>query len=232
MIQRYKLRKLLVYNFNSREELINYAINEKKILIAVNAEKILKEDKKLIEIINNNIGYADGIGAVMALKQKGAKNPIKIPGVELWLDIVKTYYKTKSFFLIGSTDEVIKTCYEKLLLNYPGINIINFFSGFFDEEKKQKIKEEIHIKKPNIIFVAMGSPKQEFFMAELQSLHKALYMGLGGSFDVYTGKIPRAPKIFIKLGLEWFYRLIKQPFRIKRQMVLIKFLILLIFKKL
>lgn len=232
MIQQYKIGNLLVYNFTSRQELIDFSIGEKKILIAINAEKILKKDENLIQIINRNIGYADGIGAVMALRQKGAKNPIKIPGVELWLDIVKTCYKTKSFYLIGSTNEVIEKCVELLKQQFPEINILGYHSGFFDNEQEKNIKNEIVQKKPDIIFVAMGSPRQEFFMNNLYNYHQALYMGLGGSFDVFTGKVKRAPKIFVSLGLEWLYRLIKQPFRWKRQIVLVKFFILLLLKKL
>ena len=232
MNQTCKIRRINVYPFISKDELINFAINEKKILIAINAEKILRNDDRLVNLINNNIGYADGIGAVWALKKKGYKNVIKIPGVELWLDIIKKFYNSKTFYLIGSIDEVINACYNKLINNFPGIKILGYHSGYFNDEEKIKIINDIILKKPDIIFVAMGSPRQEYFMEELSLVHKATYMGLGGSFDVYTNKVKRAPKIFISLGLEWFYRLIKQPFRIKRQIVLVKFLIILLFNKL
>jgi len=69
----------------------------------------------------------------------------------------------------------------------------------------------------------MGSPKQEYLMQELFTIHPAIYQGLGGSFDVYTGHIKRSPAVFVKLGLEWFYRLLKQPARIGRQLILVKF---------
>lgn len=232
IMERYKIRNLYVYGFHSKNELIEFALKEKKILIAINAEKILKNEEKLIQLINNNIGYPDGIGAVKAIRQKGFKKAIKIPGVELWLDIIREKYKENNFFIIGSTKDVIESCYQKLKINFPGISILGYHSGYFNELEKTKLKEDLTKLKPDIVFVAMGSPKQEFFMEELFHCHPALYMGLGGSFDVYTGKVKRAPKFFVSLGLEWLYRLIKQPTRIKRQIVLIKFFFLLLFKKL
>ncbi len=228
-----KLKNIFVYPFNSKEELIKDTSECKKILIAVNAEKILKEkDAKLIEIINNNIGYADGTGAVMAVKQKGAADAVKIPGVELWLDIIKAFRETKSFFLIGSTDNVINRTVKKLKSDFPGINISGFRNGYLKSEvEREMLFGELTDKKPDIVFVAMGSPKQEYFMQELCTRHPAMYMGLGGSFDIYCGNKKRAPAIFIKTGFEWMYRLIKEPTRFKRQVVLVKFFILLVLKK-
>ena len=77
--------------------------------------------------------------------------------------------------------------------------------------------------KPDVVFVAMGSPKQELLMEEMAKLHPAIYQGLGGSFDVYTGNVARAPEWWVKHNLEWAYRLVKQPSRIKRQIHLIRF---------
>lgn len=227
-----QIGKLHVYPFISRDELINYIVDKKKILIAINAEKILKKDTELIGIINSNVGYADGVGAVWALKQKGVSKAIKIPGVELWLDIIGAFYRQKTFYLIGASDEVIRLTVEKLTSEYQGIQILGYHSGYFNDVKKQEIITDIAYKKPDVIFVAMGSPKQEYIMNELFSAHPALYMGLGGSFDVYTGKVKRAPKIFVSLGVEWLYRLLKQPKRINRQIRLVKFFLLLIFRKL
>lgn len=227
-MQQVKLNNIFAYPFSSRKELIDMAISEKKILIAINAEKILKKDNELEKIINQNIGYPDGVGAVWALKKKGYKKTIKIPGVELWLDIIKELYKTKSFYFVGSSDEVINNTVTKLKQEFQAIKILNFRNGFIKtDEDKELLKNDLIEKKPDIVFVAMGTPKQEFLMNELMKVHPALYQGLGGSFDVYSGKVKRAPKIFIALGIEWFYRLLKEPTRIKRQLVLIKFFWLL-----
>ncbi|NCC19142.1 MAG: glycosyltransferase [Bacteroidia bacterium] len=217
-----------VNGFNSKEDIINYAFANKGILVAVNAEKIINATDKTRQIINNNISYPDGIGAVMALKHKGYKKAVKIPGCELWLDIVKSSYKEKTFYLTGGTEDTIQNTKKKLLKDFEGINIIGYRNGFIKtEEERSKLIEDIELKKPDIVFVAMGSPKQELLMQEMLEKHKAVYQGLGGSFDVYIGKVERAPEWWLKHNLEWAYRLLKQPTRIKRQTSLLKFLFLL-----
>jgi UDP-N-acetyl-D-mannosaminouronate:lipid I N-acetyl-D-mannosaminouronosyltransferase len=194
----------------------------------VNAEKILHATESSRSIINRNLGYPDGIGAVMALKQKGINDVVKIPGCELWLEIIKTYYKERSFYLVGGNEEVIQGTVVKLKKQFQEINIIAFRNGYIrTEEEKQFLLQDISEKKPDVVFVAMGSPKQELLMEEMQQKHQALYQGLGGSFDVYTGNVDRAPKWWVKNNLEWAYRLVKQPSRIKRQIHLVKFLYLL-----
>ena len=212
--------------FKYREEILKYIENKKTILIAMNAEKILKEEEYLKKIVNENIGYPDGIGAVMALKSKGI-DAVKIPGCELWLNIIEKFRKEKSFYLIGSTKNVITNTVEKLKKEYPNINILGYRNGFLNENDKSELKNELLKLKPDIIFVAQGSPRQEYLMAELFKTHPAIYMGLGGSFDIYAGVKKRAPKIFIAMHLEWLYRLLKEPIRIKRQIHLIKFFLLL-----
>lgn len=213
---------------HSRTELIDYAIAQKSILVAVNAEKILHSTKETLAIINRNVGYPDGIGAVWTLQKKGFKEVVKIPGCELWLDIIKRYNHTKTFYLVGGTEEVIKATVNKLQVEFPEIQILNFRNGYLNKEiEKKNLFNDIAEKKPDIVFVAMGSPIQEVLMEEMYQLHPAVYQGLGGSFDVYTGVVKRAPKWWVKNNLEWAYRLVKQPSRIKRQIHLVRFFILL-----
>ena len=227
-----KLNGIITYAPNSRADLISYAIKQKKILIAVNAEKILKANLETKKIINLNLGYPDGIGAVWALKKKGFNNTIKIPGCELWLDIISKYYKTKSFYLIGAKQGVIEQTVTKLRNEFEEINICNFRNGYLKSNEEIKaLSSDIKLRNPDFVFVAMGSPKQEIIMQYLHKQHKSIYLGLGGSFDVYIGKIKRAPSIWIKLNLEWAYRLFKEPTRIKRQIIYIPFLFKLLFNK-
>lgn len=216
--------------FSSKEVFLDYIKDKSNILVAINAEKILKDNERLKTIINENIGYPDGVGAVMALKQKGL-NAVKIPGSEFWLDIIKRFEKEKTFYLIGSTQEVIDNTVNKLKSEYPNINILGHQNGFINDEQKIVLKEKLKELKPDVVFVAQGTPRQEFLMDELIKIHPALYMGLGGSFDIYGGDKKRAPKIFLDLHCEWLYRLLKEPTRISRQIVLVKFLILLFMKK-
>ncbi len=231
MIHKMKLLNVETYAFSNKASFLDYIKDKKKILVAINAEKILKDDRRLYQIINQNIGYPDGIGAVMALKQKGL-DAVKIPGSEFWLDIIHEFHNEKRFYLLGSTQEVIENTVKKLKKEFPNINIVGYRDGFLKDNDKQRLKESLRLLKPDIVFIAQGSPRQEFLMAELLEIHPALYMGLGGSFDIYGGDKKRAPKLFLDLHLEWLYRLLKEPTRIHRQLILVKFLLWLKMKKL
>ena len=225
------LNGVKTYAPKSQEELMDYAMKHHKIMIAVNAEKILHATDESRHIINRNLGYPDGVGAVWALRKKGVKNVIKIPGCELWLEIIKQYYKSKTFYLIGGKQVVLDQTVLNLKRDYPGIKILNYRNGYIKSEDEELILiEDIITHKPDVVFVAIGSPKQEILMEKLHQKHKATYQGLGGSFDVYTGKVLRAPNWWVKNNLEWAFRLLKEPSRIKRQIHLIRFIILLYFK--
>ena len=214
-----------VYGFDSRNKLISYIKESPSILIAINAEKIYAGNDELKLISQNGVGYPDGIGAVKALKTKGAKDAIRIPGSELWLDIISTLNKDDSIYLIGATDEVIESTVDKLIHTYPTLKIAGYRNGFLKDDEIEVLEKDIVDKKPTVVFVAQGSPRQERLMQRLQYSHQAIYMGLGGSFDVYTGNVKRAPRLFRENGLEWLYRLLSQPSRIKRQKVLLPFII-------
>jgi UDP-N-acetyl-D-mannosaminouronate:lipid I N-acetyl-D-mannosaminouronosyltransferase len=224
------LNGVKTYAPKSSDELMCYAMKHHKIMIAVNAEKILHATDNSRIIINRNLGYPDGIGAVWALRNKGIKNVIKIPGCELWLDIIKQNYKSKTFYLIGGKQEVLEKTVLNLKINYPGIKILNYRNGYIKTNDEELLLiEDVKTHKPDVVFVAMGSPKQEVLMEKLHQKHKVAYQGLGGSFDVYTGAVKRAPNWWVKNNLEWAFRLFKEPSRIKRQIHLIRFYILLQF---
>ena len=220
-----------IHAFLTRMDFLDFIVDKHQILIALNAEKLIKNDSELDELINDNIGYPDGIGAVMALRRKGVKS-IKIPGAEFWLDIIKRYQKQKSFYFIGATQEVIEKTVQKLIIDFQDLKIKGYRNGFMKDEDFSIVMEQFKKQRPDVIFIAMGSPKQEFLMKKMLAEYPALYMGLGGSFDVYSGFKKRAPKAFQKLGLEWLYRLLKEPTRISRQIILAKFFFKIIFDKL
>jgi UDP-N-acetyl-D-mannosaminouronate:lipid I N-acetyl-D-mannosaminouronosyltransferase len=197
---------------SSREELMDYVFEHKTILVAVNAEKIEHATELSKAIINRNVGYPDGVGAVWALKRKGHQNVQKIPGCELWLNIVERYAQTKSFYLVGGEEGVITKTVERLQSNFPGIRIVGYRNGFLKTEAdKQDLIADIALKRPNVVFVAMGSPRQELLMEEMSRQHQAVYQGLGGSFDVYVGKVKRAPNWWVNNGLEGVYRTMMEP---------------------
>jgi len=223
------LNGLRTYFGSNRDELIDLALKEKKILIAITSEKIFQATNETRNIINKNIGYTDAMGSVWALHRNGFKEAIKIRGCELWLDIIRKVYKEKSFYLIGSTQETIEKTVLKLKGEFKGINIVNFRNGFFKDEKDKKdLMNDIILKKPDIVFVAMGSPKQEFLMNELIKVHSAVYQGLGGSFDLYIGNVKPTPEWWNKIfKVEGLYRMladITNKRRWQREWTCIKFL--------
>lgn len=222
-----------VFPFASFEELLAYVGERKGILVAINAEKILHATDETRAIINRNIGYCDGAGALYALRQKGHPEACKIPGCELWLRIVAACYRERTFYLVGGRQEVIDETVAKLGQEFPGIRIVGHRNGYLrTPQERAALVDDVVARRPDVVFVAMGSPKQELLMEEMQQRHPAIYQGLGGSFDVYTGHVERAPRWWIDHNLEFLYRLIKQPSRIRRQIHLLRYFYWLAFRKL
>lgn len=220
------------FPFSCEDDLFNHVNEKKGILVAINAEKIINATDKTRCIINRNIGYIDGAGAMIAAHKRGFPNACKIPGCELWLKIIARFCKEKTFYLVGGKQQIIEQTVEKLQKEFEGINIVGYRNGYIktDDDKKALIAD-IVAKRPDVVFVAMGSPKQELLMEEIQKEHNAIFQGLGGSFDVYTGHVQRAPRWWVDHNLEFMYRLLCEPKRLKRQLKLIKFMYYLYTKK-
>ena len=213
-----------LYPFTSERQTASFVDEHKGILVAINAEKILNQTDETRSIINGNIGYCDGVGPQMALQRMGYKDVIKVAGCELWLKLVEAFYKEKTFYLVGGKQSVIEETVAKLKAQFEGIRIVGYRNGYLhDASERAALIDDVTEKKPDVVFVAMGSPKQEMLMEAMQQRHKAIYQGLGGSFDVYTGHVNRAPQWWLDHNVEWLYRLISQPRRIKRQIKLVKF---------
>lgn len=215
--------------WNSYDEIVNYALAKSCILVAINSEKIFHANEETREIINANVSYPDGIGAVYALRKKGVDQRFRIPGCDLWLEIIKRNYRSKSFYFIGGTTEVINKTVQKLRTDFVSINIVGYHNGYLNQQNKDDLVADVVLKKPDIVFVAQGSPRQELFMMELSLKHKALYQGLGGSFDLYVGKVSPTPLWIQNIGFHWLYRAIQEPKRIRRHGALLMFLLNLIF---
>ena len=229
---RIDLNGMKVFPFNSASELLEYVNCHKGILVAVNAEKVTKATDETRAIVNNNIGYADGAGVVVAMHKLGKPQAVRIAGCDLWLNIVQESYREKTFYLIGSKQEVIEDTVKQLKSQYNGITIVGYRNGYINnEEERNALIQDIAGKKPDVVFVAMGSPKQEFLMADMMKIHPAIYQGLGGSFDVYTGRVKRAPLWWQKHNVEFLYRFLKQPQRYRREYYRLKFLFWLMIGK-
>ncbi len=219
-----RIRNVDVYPYRDMQHLLDNVCNKKKLILSLNAEIIMKAEGSISDIINRNIGYADGFGTVLALRQKGVKNVARIPGCELWLKFIEEYHDRKTFYLIGATEDIIKLTVEKLRNSYPAIDIVGYRNGYIKtKEERQELIEDVKQKQPDFVFVAMGFPVQEYLMTDLYVVHPAIYLNLGGSFDVFTGKVSRAPYWIQKIGMEWFYRFATHPSRYKRQIVYLRF---------
>lgn len=220
---------------NSLLEVINYIDSFNKIhIISGNPEVLYTglNNKLLFENFTSrdSLIIPDGVGVQIA--SKILKTPVKekIAGIDLMKEIIKkASLENKSIYLLGTTDENLKACVANLVSNYPKINISGYRNGYFDINNPEEIIKEIKQKEPYVIFVAMGCPRQEEFIVRyMDELPCNIFMGVGGSFDVIAEKVNRAPKWMIKLGLEWLYRVAREPWRIKRLGSIPKFLLLVI----
>lgn len=192
--------------------------------IVMMAQKDLEYKDILAE---GDLVIPDGIGIILASKVKKLGLDKRMPGIEMMESILKYCNNAKkSIYLLGSNEENIEKAAENIQNSYPNIIISGYHHGYFDPSEELKIIDKINEVKPDILFVAMGAPKQEKWMyTHRKILNAKVAMGVGGSLDVWAGVVKRAPKFFRKIGLEWFYRMLSHPSRWKRSLVLPKFLL-------
>ncbi|MEG0773180.1 WecB/TagA/CpsF family glycosyltransferase [Clostridium sp.] len=226
--------KLLNYDIYSdtKSNLIRDIHHYEKVHIVSGNPEVLFQglnNKNLFDNFNSDkaIIIPDGVGTVIA--SKIVKEPVreKIAGIEVMEEIIKhcvTY--NKGIYLVGASQEVIDQCVINLKKKYPKLKLLGFHNGFFELDQCDSIIKDIEEKNPYALFVAMGAPRQEKFIVKyMDNLPCKIFMGVGGSFDVIAGKVNRAPKWMIDIGLEWFYRIAKEPWRIKRLSSIPKFLV-------
>ena len=199
----------------------DYLVNNKKeFIVTANPETFMKslEDKEVTKLLSdkNTLLVPDGIGIVRSSKMLGYDITERITGIDIAYELLKLGNKYhKKIYLFGSMQKVIDMMLEVLKKDYPNLIIVGSSNGYVDD--KDKVFDEISKLKPDIVLVALGIPLQEkLIYKHLNKFDKGIFVGVGGSFDVISGYKKRAPKIFIKLNLEWLYRIIKEPKRIKR----------------
>lgn len=199
--------------------------------IAYNAQ----HDRNLSELINTaRLVTPDGIGIIWAARILGYKFRERVTGIDLVYSLCKVAAQEGyRVYLLGASPGIAKAAGEKLINKYPNLNICGTQHGYFRPQEHNFLVAEIKKSAPDILFVGLGAPKQEYWIKEnLQELDVPVCIGIGGSFDVIAGVKKRAPSVFIKLNLEWLYRLASEPKRIKRQLVLPKFIIAVIKQRL
>ena len=172
-----------------------------------------EEFKRIIE--NAEMVIPDGVGVKIALKLKG-QSVQRIAGIDFAKKLLEECAKENiPVAIIGAKEEIISKAVDELKNKIENLNIIYYHNGYFSDDNK--IYSQLKEKSPSLILVAMGSPRQERFISGAKSvLNPALMVGIGGSLDVWSGAIKRAPEIYQKLGLEWLYRTVTQPERFKR----------------
>ena len=204
-------------------------------VVTANAEIIMmcQEDAGYNQIISHEaeLVLPDGAGAVWAGRHLGYKVPERVAGFDLYNQLLALSAKKgyKAYFFGGSPGvaEAAKAKSEEL---YPGVNILGCHNGYFTDADVPRIIEEINYSGAEMLFVALGAPKQEkWILAHRQELKPRILMGIGGSFDVLAGKMERAPKWMQDASLEWAFRLYKQPSRFMRMMALPRFALKVMF---
>lgn len=188
-------------------------------LIGVNADKIneLSTNERLRQIVNScGVINADGASVIIASRFLGKPLPERVAGIDLMQSLVAlSEKKGYSIYLLGAKQEVVEKTAKVLRTSYPNLTIAGIHNGYFRDENWLDISKDIKEKKPDFVFVGITSPLKEYLVEFLQDDgNNGVFMGVGGSFDVISGKIQRAPKWMQKTGLEWLFRVMQEPKRL------------------
>lgn len=208
---------------NSAEPLLHH-------IVTLNAEILYKaqDDPRLMDIINRAaLVTPDGSGIVLAARELCGREIERVTGIDLMQELCRRAPSCGwSVYLLGAAPGVAEAAAHNLQEQY-GVNVCGWHDGYFKPDGLAWVLGEINGKKPDILFVGLGAPKQEFWIDDNRDrLRVPLVIGVGGCFDVLSGNLKRAPLVFQRLGIEWLWRLIKEPWRIKRMMALPKFVLL------
>lgn len=232
-VPQYQIRGITLSGFSDMAQFVDYLNQQGELktgtLVAINAEKVLtaEADAAVYQLINAaEYKYADGISIVRSIRKKYPQAQVsRIPGADLWEALMERAGREGTpVFLIGGKPPVLTQTIDKLRRQW-NVNIVGSQDGFFTPDQRDALFTRIRESGAKLVTVAMGSPRQEILMRDCKASYPdALYMGVGGTYDVFTGQVKRAPKIWQRMGLEWLYRLISQPSRLKRQLRLLKYL--------
>lgn len=211
-----------LFSFEEAGQYVHCHLQESKgmQIVTINPEMIElgRKNSDFARILNGaDLIIPDGVGVKIALKIKGV-NQENIPGIEFAKKLISLCeLEGYSVGLLGAKEEVVQKVKENLQKEHPSLNITYLRNGYFSDEEGNIIKEELRAISPKVVLVALGAPKQEFLISELREIMpESIFIGVGGSFDVWSGNVKRAPMVYRRLGLEWLYRTVKEPKRFKR----------------
>ncbi|MFF6017096.1 WecB/TagA/CpsF family glycosyltransferase [Lysinibacillus fusiformis] len=200
---------------------------EKTFVVTANPEVVMQANENpTVKGYLNQATYicADGIGVVKAAQILGDSLPERVTGYDTMVKLLEVgQQKRFKIYLLGAQKETIEKTIANIHKNYPNVEVVGYHDGFFDWNNNH-IADDIAALQPDLVFVALGVPRQEKWITEnLDKFSKGVFIGVGGSFDVIAGTVKRAPVIWQKLNLEWLYRLLRQPSRFIRILVLPRF---------
>ncbi|AMO31079.1 WecB/TagA/CpsF family glycosyltransferase [Lysinibacillus sphaericus] len=200
---------------------------EKTFVVTANPEVVMQANENpTVKGYLNQATYicADGIGVVKAAQILGDSLPERVTGYDTMVKLLEVgQQKRFKVYLLGAQKETIEKTIANIHKNYPNVEVVGYQDGFFDWNNNH-IADDIAALQPDLVFVALGVPRQEKWITEnLDKFSKGVFIGVGGSFDVIAGTVKRAPVIWQKLNLEWLYRLLRQPSRFIRMLVLPRF---------
>lgn len=232
-IPTYSIRGFSICGFHHMAQFVDYLFSGGRVvagtLVAINAEKVLtaEKDAALRALLDQaEYKYADGISIVRSIRRKYPQADVnRIAGADLWEALMRRAGQDGTpVFLVGGKPQVLAQTEAKLRTQWQ-VNIVGSQDGYFTPDRRDALFERIRASGAQIVTVAMGSPRQEILMRDCRQYYPdALYMGVGGTYDVFTGHVKRAPLVWQNAGLEWLYRLLDQPSRIVRQLKLLKYI--------
>ena len=200
--------------------------NRNHLVVTPNPEAVMlaQRNETFLNVLKEaDLVLPDGIGILLAAKWLKIPIPARVPGCDITLSLLKAA-KNHSCYLLGAAPGVADNA--MLNLQHQGINVLGARDGYFDEKTEKIVLEEIHSLKPDILLVGMGMPQQEeWTMSHLHTLPCKVTLCVGGTIDVLAGNVRRAPKILRRLGLEWLYRLAREPKRARRMLELPRFVV-------
>jgi len=235
MVERFNILGLQIHNISMNEtlECICRMLEKERVqtVFTPNAEIVMQavRDASLAQILNNaDLLLPDGAGVVLGSKILQRPLKEKVSGIDVARSIMKKVMKENiGFYLLGGKPGVAEKAAIQLLHDYPGIKIAGYRDGYFKDKETNDIIREINAAKTDILFVCLGAPKQEKWITEnKEKLQCKVAIGLGGSLDVFAGTNKLAPEWMRKAGLEWLYRLMREPYRWKRMLDLPRFILL------
>ncbi len=190
--------------------------------VVVNAAKLVEfnRNERMAQIIKGcELVNADGQSIVWAARMLGHELPGRVAGIDLMHELLAAAaQRGLRVFLLGAKPEVLEEAARRLKLDNPGLMIAGTHHGWFDDSQNASVVRAIHEAQPDMLFVAMSSPRKEYWLSEnLRELHVPFAMGVGGALDVVAGVSRRAPRWMQRAGLEWAWRLLQEPRRLWRR---------------